>query len=102
MLVLTRKIQEAVVVGEDHGPHRVLKVTVLAIRGGRVKLGFEVDSDVPIQRWEVWQRIRDGVAVDAASGNSDIIPGVNSQRQWAAVPTAGGLGRQTTAVGEKS
>jgi len=62
MLVLTRKIQESVVVGEDHGPNRVLKVTVLGIQGNRVKLGFEVDTDVPIQRWEVWQRVRDGVA----------------------------------------
>jgi carbon storage regulator CsrA len=102
MLVLTRKIQEAVVVGEDNGPHRVLKVTVLAIRGGRVKLGFEVDTDVPIQRWEVWQRVRDGTAADPASGDSDLIPGVNSGRQWAIAPTAGGLGMQTTALEEES
>jgi len=65
MLVLTRKVQESVTVGEDHGSHRVLKVTVLAIHGQRVKLGFEVDGDVEVRRWEVWQRIRDGVDFSA-------------------------------------
>ena len=57
MLVLTRKRQEAVVVGAHNGYERMLKVTVLDIRGGKVKLGFEVDADVPVHRWEVWQRI---------------------------------------------
>ncbi len=57
MLVLSRKNRESVVVGGPDGLHRLLKVTVLDIRGGRVKLGFEVDADVPVHRWEVWQRI---------------------------------------------
>lgn len=57
MLVLTRKCQEAVVVGAHNGCERLLKVTVLEIRGGRVKLGFEADADVPVHRWEVWERI---------------------------------------------
>jgi carbon storage regulator CsrA len=35
----------------------MLKVTVLEIIGGRVRLGFEVDKDVPVHRWEVWERI---------------------------------------------
>ena len=57
MLVLTRKRQEAVVVGAPNSYERLLKVTVLEIQGGRVKLGFEVDADVPVHRWEVWERI---------------------------------------------
>jgi carbon storage regulator CsrA len=61
MLVLTRKSQEAVVVGGSAGFERLLKVTVLEIAGGKVKLGFEVDKDVPVHRWEVWERIRAGV-----------------------------------------
>jgi len=58
MLVLTRKSQEAVVVGGSVGFERVLKVTVLGIAGGKVRLGFEVDEGVPVHRWEVWERIR--------------------------------------------
>jgi carbon storage regulator CsrA len=36
----------------------MIKVTVLEIVGGQVKLGFEADRSVPIHRWEVWERIR--------------------------------------------
>jgi carbon storage regulator len=60
MLVLTRKRQEAVVVGARNGLERLVKVTVLEIRGGKVKLGFEVDGDIPVHRLEVWERILAG------------------------------------------
>ena len=61
MLVLSRKNQESVVVGGADGFHRLLRVKVLEIRGTNVKLGFEVDADVPVHRSEVWERIRAGV-----------------------------------------
>jgi len=64
MLVLTRKILESVVVGD--GVERTLKVTVLDIRGGKVKLGFEAARGVSVHRGEVWQRIRDNAARDGA------------------------------------
>ena len=57
MLVLSRKRQQSVVVGQKDGIHQLLKVTVLEIGAGNVKLGFEVDSDVPVHRLEVWERI---------------------------------------------
>jgi carbon storage regulator CsrA len=57
MLVLTRKSQEAVVVGGSEGFQRIMKVIVLEIKGGKVKLGFEVDTDIPVHRLEVWERI---------------------------------------------
>jgi carbon storage regulator CsrA len=58
MLVLSRKSQEAVIVGGSEGFESILKVTVIDISGGKVKLGFEVDKEVPVHRWEVWERIR--------------------------------------------
>lgn len=58
MLVLSRKSQESVVVGGSGGFDCLLKVTVLGIRGANVKLGFEVDADVPVHRSEVWERIK--------------------------------------------
>ena len=57
MLVLSRKNREAVVVGGADGFHRMLKVTVLEVKGRSVRLGFEVDADVPVHRLEVWERI---------------------------------------------
>lgn len=58
MLVLSRKNQESVVIGGTDGVHRLLKVTVLGIHGTNVKLGFEVDANIPVHRSEVWERIR--------------------------------------------
>ena len=58
MLVLSRKTQESVVVGGSDRVERMLKVTVLEINGGSVRLGFEINKDVPVHRWEVWERIR--------------------------------------------
>jgi carbon storage regulator len=60
MLVLSRKSRESVVVGGADGFDRLLKVTVLAIHGGKVSLGFEVAAGVPVHREEVWERIRAG------------------------------------------
>jgi carbon storage regulator len=59
MLVLTRRIEESVVIGDSNAVDEMIKVTVLSVVGGRVQLGFESPADVPIHRWEVWQRIRE-------------------------------------------
>jgi len=60
MLVLSRKPEESVVIGEPYSFERLIKVTVLDIRGGKVQLGFEADTDFPVHRWEVWERGRSG------------------------------------------
>jgi carbon storage regulator len=69
MLVLSRKAEESVVVGGADGFHRLLKVTVLEIKGGRVRLGFEVDADVPVHRSEVWERIHGNGNGNGRSGS---------------------------------
>ncbi len=61
MLVISRKSNESVVVGGNDRFERLLKVTVLEIDGNRVRLGFEVDSDIPVHRFEVWERFHNGV-----------------------------------------
>lgn len=64
MLVLSRKYQESVVVGGSDGCERLLKVTVLEIGNGKVRLGFEAPADVPVHRTEVWERLHaDGRSV---------------------------------------
>lgn len=66
MLVLTRKSRESVVVGGSGSFERVLVVTVIEVRGSSVRLGFEVASDVPVHRSEVWERIHTRPQEDAA------------------------------------
>lgn len=72
MLILTRKIQESVVVGGSDRFQRILKVKVLEIKGEKVKLGFDVDPDVPVHRQEVWDRIFGNGQLD--SPNHDAAP----------------------------
>jgi carbon storage regulator len=52
MLVLSRKNGEAIVIGDG------ITVTVLAVEGGRVKLGVVAPREVPIHREEVGEAIR--------------------------------------------
>jgi carbon storage regulator len=53
MLVLSRKLGERVLV-----PQCGLSVTVVAIEGNVVRLGFSAPSELGVYREEVWQRIR--------------------------------------------
>jgi carbon storage regulator CsrA len=48
------------VVGGCDRFERMLKVAVLEIKGGKVRLGFETDADAPIHRSEVWERVQSG------------------------------------------
>jgi carbon storage regulator len=67
MLVLTRKNRESVVIGRPEDMSVALQITVLEIEGGRVRLGFEADTRMPIHRREVWDRICNG----NGKGNGD-------------------------------
>ena len=51
MLVLTRKQGERIIVGEE------IELTVLEVRGSRVKLGFAGPPEIPIHREEVRRNI---------------------------------------------
>jgi carbon storage regulator len=51
MLVLSRKAEESMYIGDD------IKITVLDIRGGQVRIGITAPQAVKIQREEVYNRI---------------------------------------------
>lgn len=53
MLVLSRKQRQSVVVECPEGFERQIRVTVLAVNGGKVTLGFDVEDDVPASGVEV-------------------------------------------------
>ena len=90
MLVLTRKSRESIVIGRPEDLEIVLEITILEIEGGRVRLGFEADTRMPIHRREVWDRIcsgngtangsPDGVATGTANGNARATAGGVRQR----------------------
>ncbi len=57
MLVLSRKQLEAVAIGTEGAVEGVVKVTVLEVKHGRVKLGVEAAVGVIVHRWEIWEQI---------------------------------------------
>jgi carbon storage regulator len=63
MLVLSRKLGERIMV-----PQCGLSVTVVAIEGNVVRLGFTAPTEVGVYREEVWQRIRSETEPQARLG----------------------------------
>lgn len=51
MLVLTRKIGEGIVIGDD------IKITIVEMKGGSVRIGIDAPRDRKIYRQEVFDRI---------------------------------------------
>ena len=51
MLVLSRKPQEAIIIGND------IVIQVLESRGGQIRIGVTAPRDISVHRQEVYQRI---------------------------------------------
>ena len=51
MLVLSRKLDESIVIGKD------ITIQVLDVRGGQIRLGITAPRDVSVHREEVYERI---------------------------------------------
>ena len=53
MLILTRKLGETIRIGDR------IKIIVLDVKGGQVKLGVDAPPNVAVHREEIYERIRD-------------------------------------------
>jgi carbon storage regulator len=65
MLILTRRPQETLVVGDN------IKVQVLGVKGGQVRLGVEAPREVPVYREEIWVRMKRDRAGKAGAVQSE-------------------------------
>lgn len=63
MLILTRRVGETLIIGED------VQVTVLGIKGNQVRIGVKAPKDVSVHREEIFDRIRTERSEDGGAVN---------------------------------
>jgi carbon storage regulator len=65
MLVLTRKSNQSIMIGDD------IQVSVLSVMGDKVRIGIQAPQDIPVFRTEIYLEIhRDEAHGTAASGTA--------------------------------
>jgi carbon storage regulator len=69
MLILTRRVGEAVKIGES------VTITVLGVKGNQVRIGVDAPRDVAVHREEIYERIRHE---QDAGGN--VVTGMTTRR----------------------
>ena len=66
MLILTRRVGETLMVGDD------VTVTVLGVKGNQVRIGVNAPKDVAVHREEIYDRIKkEGAGGSEGGGDTD-------------------------------
>ncbi len=52
MLVLTRKAGEGIIIGDD------VKITIIEVKGGGIRIGIDAPRDMKVHRQEVYDKIK--------------------------------------------
>ena len=68
MLILTRRVGETLMVGDD------VSVTVLGVKGSQVRIGINAPKDVGVHREEIYHRIQQEKAVKGGQAISTETP----------------------------
>ena len=72
MLILTRRVGETLMVGDD------VSITVLGVKGNQVRIGINAPKEIAVHREEIYQRIKAEQA-SAASDNAPDDPNPQSE-----------------------
>jgi len=58
MLILTRRVGERIVIGNEPVEEDNIIVTVLGTKGGQIRIGVNAPKNVPVHRQEIYERIQ--------------------------------------------
>ena len=58
MLVLTRRLEQSIIIGDPKKPDECIEVQVVEVRGDQVRLGVRAPRSVVVDRKEVWEQKR--------------------------------------------
>jgi len=71
MLILTRRISESVIIGDE------VKITVLGVKGSQVRLGIDAPKTVSVHREEIYDKIQQEKGNGDDHGNGSEAEGNN-------------------------
>ena len=66
MLVLTRKLNQSIMIGDD------IEVSVLSITGDKVRIGIQAPREIPVFRNEVYREIREQTTAAGSSERAEV------------------------------
>ena len=84
MLILTRRVGENVIVGDD------IVISIIEVRGDAVRVGIEAPRSLSVHREEVWLELRRANAQAAASTDEAVdavVEGLRTERRPKSPPS---------------
>ena len=88
MLVLTRRTDESIVIGDN------IVITILSVEGDKVKIGITAPREVTVLRHELWEAIQEQNQIAKKLTETPDTPGIESLRKFLASETGAEKGEE--------